>query len=212
MPIKKFASAVLLAGSIAFALTGCGPAMEKRFLTMDEVSSSAPMKKGTLGEEFNTVTATLGQDCFRARDTTRKLDAEELIGWVNYGLSDGSIFIFSEYIYKTGSGDEAKQLVEEISQMSSDTCFSSGNKSTGPIMSIKDSIGSNLFGYSWTDSYFSSINILGKPLTFQFDGLNLVAAKDEYVLFFDISNEPASAISKAEFTEIAAKAVEKFGQ
>ena len=194
----------------AIWLTACGGSATidaTTLLTEKEISRSSTLKPfalpTSLGEQLH-------ESCVEPRKLLGLIAETDKVAESVYSLSDGSLFLIHQYIYKAKSEDEAMNFVANLRTIPSDkTCFSEGRKANDAY-DLQGVFDTSLTGVAWNGSYYSRSEFFGNVLEIQLDDLNVFATKGSYIYALFLSTEPASEITKADFNAIAKKALAKF--
>ena len=194
----------------AISLTACAGSATidvATLLTEKEISNTStlePFSPATsLGEQLH-------ESCVEPRKLLGLIAETNKVAQSEYSLSDGSLFLIHQYIYKAKSEDEAVDLVANLRTIPSDkTCFSEGRKAND-VYDLQGVFDTSLTGIAWNGSYYSRSEFFGNVLEIQLDDLKVFATKGPYIYALFLSTEPASEITKADFNAIAKKALAKF--
>jgi hypothetical protein len=214
MEFKKLASAILVAGSIAVALTGCGPAMEDRVGTLKDFKSYSGIELNTESNLQFTPLDSVPTDCTDAKFALQAIGDLEPIGKFALKSDASDMFLLNEYIFKANNADEAKEILAEVASVPADPCMNKDSRTTSASADISNLTDSQIEGSFWTGQTvleldLPAINMYSKTT---FNDLKFVARKDEYLLYVSIGNEDASKVTKEDFYSIAEILLRKFGQ
>jgi len=213
MKISRLLAVITLVG-VATTLSGCGPAMEDRIGTLKEFKSFSGIELNTESSlQFNPVDS-IPTDCTDGREALLAIGNLEPIGRFSLKSNAGDVFLLNEYIYKAENSDEAKAILASVQTVPEDPCMNEGSKSTSAAADISNITEANVEGYFWTaktvlEIDLPAINMYSKT---NFNDLEFVARKDEYLLFVSIGNEDASKVTKEDFYSMAEIILKKFGQ
>jgi len=203
----KFTSILFI---LVFSLTACGGSSTvdaSALLTEKEISNTSTLETFSLAVSLG---EQLHESCVEPRKLLGSIAEKTKVAESAYSLSDGSMFLIHQYIYKANSEDEATSLIAKLRIIPSDKiCFSEGRKANA-VFDLQEAFDTSLKGIAWTGSYYSRSEIFGNVLEIQLDDLKVFATKGSYIYALFLSTEPASEITKRDFNAIAIKALTKF--